>query len=166
MPAIISMANINSISFRYNTPGNETWYIDIPANIPENTALTITLYTAFQYHTSSQWQQEDRDVVVSGAARHRITSVIWSIFDTNVNLNFQSGSFSDNVDIRRVDVGYAGYDDEAAHKIAQDVFGKDADVVLSAYRAPGRVNIPSHLIGRYNEIAPTQGLIQNCIVKP
>ena len=101
----------------------------MPATIPSNTALVITLYEA--YHTDFR-QQDDANVNIIGSGHNHVKTIIWATY--NSTLHFSSNSVNKRV-------SYAGYKRDAVNKVAQNEFGKDANVVYSSYSSPVNINV-------------------------
>ena len=107
----------------------------MPATIPNNTALVITLYTA--YNPSSS-RQSDATINIVGSGSKNIKTVIWATYEKR--LHFSS-------DLVNKQVSYSGFNKNAINKVAQNEFGKDADIIYSSYRS--RVNISVFYGGKY-----------------
>ena len=107
----------------------------MPAAIPRNTALVITLYET--YHPGFG-QQYDANVNIIGSGRNHVKIIIWTTY--NNTLHFSTNSVN-----RRV--SYAGYNRDAVNEVAQNEFGKDADVFYSSYTSP--VNIDVFYVSKY-----------------
>ena len=101
----------------------------MPATIPSNTALVITLYEA--YHTDFR-QQDDANVNIIGSGRNHVKTIIWATYKST--LHFSSNSVNKRV-------SYAGYKRDAVNKVAQNEFGKDANFVYSSYASPVNINV-------------------------
>ena len=109
--------------------GGKTVNIVMPATLPSNTALVITLYEA--YHPGFR-QQYDANVNIIGSGRNHVKTIIWATYKSA--LHFSSISVNKRV-------SYAGYKKDAVNKVAQNEFGKDADVVYSSYTSPVNINV-------------------------
>ena len=107
----------------------------MPATIPHNTALVITLYTAYNPSFSRQY---DATINIVGSGRKNIKTIIWATYERT--LHFSS-------DLVNKQVSYSGYNKNAVDKVARNEFGKDADVIYSSYRS--RVNILVFYGGKY-----------------
>ena len=96
----------------------------MPATIPNNTALVITLYEAY---LRGLRPQDDANVNITGPGRNHVKTVIWATYEGA--LHFYSNSVNKQVP-------YAGYKKDAVNEVAQDEFGRNADVVYSSYTSP------------------------------
>ena len=112
----------------------QDYNVVIRSTIPNNTALAITLYDAY----NPNFRQYHANVSIIGSALNHVKTIIWAIYQST--LHFSSNSVNKRV-------SYAGYDRNAVNKVAQKEFGKDADVVYSLYRSP--VNITVFYGGKY-----------------
>ena len=117
------------VGLTYYKLGSKTVIIDIPATIPNNTALVITLYKAYQ--------QYNAPVNIVGSGRKKIKRIIGATYRNTLH-------FSSNLVNKQV--SYSGYNKSAANKIAQNEFGKDA-VIYSLIISP--VNIIIFYGGKY-----------------
>ena len=117
------------VGLAYYELGGKTVNIVMPATLPRNTALVITLYEA--YHPGFR-QQYDANVNIMGSGRNHVKTIICATYKST--LHFSSISV-----IKRV--SYAGYKKDAVNKVAQNEFGKDADVVYSSYASPVNINV-------------------------
>ena len=120
------------VGLAYYELGDKTVYINIPATIPQNTALVITLYEA--YHPGFR-QQYDANVIINGPGKNHIKSIIWSTYKSA--LHFQANAVTKRL-------SYAGYQKTSANKVAQTEFGKAPNLVLSSYKSPVQINVPSN----------------------
>ena len=109
--------------------GGNTVNVDIPATIPSNTALVITLYKAFN---PSYSQQYDAIVNVVGSGRKNIKTIIWATYRDR--LHFPSNLVNKQV-------SYSGHNKSAVNKVAQNEFGKDADIIYFSVISPININI-------------------------
>ena len=123
------------IGLAYYELGSTTINVVMPETIPNNTALVITLYTAYNPSFS---QQYDATINIVGSGRKNIKTIIWATYEKT--LHFSS-------DLVNKQVSYSGYNKNAVDKVAQNEFGKDADVIYSSYRSP--VNISVFYSGKY-----------------
>ena len=123
------------IGLAYYELGGTTVNVVMPATIPNNTALVVTLYTAYNPSFS---QQYDATINIVGSGRKNIKTIIWATYEKT--LHFSS-------DLVNKQVSYSGYNKNAVDKVAQNEFGKDADVIYSSYRSP--VNISVFYSGKY-----------------
>ena len=117
------------VGLAYYELGSTTINVVMPATIPNNTALVITLYTAYNPSFS---QQYDATINIVGSGRKNIKTIIWATYEKT--LHFSS-------DLVNKQVSYSGYNKNAVDKVAQNEFGKDADVIYSSYRSPVNINI-------------------------
>ena len=117
------------VGLAYYEWGSTTINVVMPATIPNNTALVITLYTAYNPSFS---QQYDATINIVGSGRKNIKTIIWATYEKT--LHFSS-------DLVNKQVSYSGYNKNAVDKVAQNEFGKDADVIYSSYRSPVNINI-------------------------
>ena len=108
----------------YYKLGGKTINVDISATIPSNTALVITLYKAYQQYNAT--------VNIVGSGRKKIKRIIWATYRNT--LHFSSSLVNKQV-------SYSGYSKGAANKVAQNEFGKDADVIYSSYISLVNINI-------------------------
>ena len=106
----------------YELGGNHINVI-VPATIPNNTALIITLYKA--YHPNAI-------INLAGPGRENIKIIIWTV-------NQYPLYFSPNFVHKQVP--YAGYDKDAVNKVSQNEFGNTANVIYSLYTSPGDISI-------------------------
>ena len=106
----------------------KTINVVIRSTIPNNTALAITLYDAY----NPNFRQYDANVSIIGSALNHVKTIIWATYQST--LHFSSNSVNKRV-------SYAGYDRNAVNKVAQKEFGKDADIVYSSYTSPGNITI-------------------------
>ena len=123
------------VGLAYYELGGKTVNVAVPATIPNNTALVITLYTAYNPSFSLQY---DATINIVGSGRKNIKTIIWATYERT--LHFSS-------DFVNKQVSYSGYNKNAVDKVAQNEFGKDADVIYSSYRS--RVNISVFYGGKY-----------------
>ena len=114
----------------YYKLGGKTINVDIPATIPSNTALVITLYKAYQQYNAT--------VNIVGSGRKKIKRIIGATYRNTLH-------FSSNLVNKQV--SYSGYNKSAANKIVQNEFGKDADVICSLIISP--INIIIFYGGKY-----------------
>ena len=117
------------VGLAYYELGDKTVNVVVPATIPSNTALVITLYEA--YHPGFR-QQYDANVNVIGSGRNHVKTIIWATYESTLHF------FSNSVNKR---VSYAGYKRDAVNKVAKNEFGKEVDVVYSSYASPVNINI-------------------------
>ena len=122
------------VGLAYFKLGGNTVNVDIPATIPSNTALVITLYKAF----NPSYIQEDPIINIVGSGSENVKTVIWATYRNALQ-------FSSNLVNKRV--SYLGYNKVAVNKVAQYEFGKDADVICSSHRSPIIINTLS--CGKY-----------------
>ena len=108
----------------YYELGGKTVYVLIPSTIPSNTALVITLYKAYQQYNAT--------VNIVGSGRKKIKRIIWATYRNTLR-------FSSNLVNKQV--SYSGYNKDAVNKVAQNEFGKDADVIYSSHRSPILINV-------------------------
>ena len=101
----------------------------MPAAVPKNTALVITLYDAYN---PSYSQQYNATINIVGSGRNNIKTIIWATYRNT--LHFSS-------DFLNKQVSYSGCTNGAVNKVAQNEFGKDADVIYSSYRSPVNINV-------------------------
>ena len=109
----------------YELEGNHINVI-VSATIPNNTALIITLYKT--YHPNAT-------INLVGPGRQNINIIIWAI-------NQYLLEFSSNVVHKQVP--YAGYDKGAVNEVAQNEFGRKANVIYSSYILPVDISIFYH----------------------
>ena len=117
------------VGLAYYELGDQTVNVIMPATIPRNTALVITLYEA--YHAGFR-QQYDANVNIIGSGRYHVKTIVWATYKST--LRFSSNSVNKRV-------SYAGYKRDAVNEVAQNEFGKDADVVYSSYASPVNINV-------------------------
>ena len=117
------------VGLAYYELGGKTVNVVMPATIPRNTALVITLYEAYN---PGFRQGYDANVNIIGSGRNHVKTIIWATYRST--LHFSSISVNKQV-------SYAGYKKDAVNKVAQNEFGKDADVVYSSYRSPVNINV-------------------------
>ena len=113
----------------YYELGGKTVHVDMPARIPNNTALIITLYKTYN---PSYIQQDNTTINIVGSGRKNVKTIIWATSRNTLH-------FSSNLVNKQV--SYAGYNKDAVNKVAQREFGQDADVVYSSYRSPININV-------------------------
>ena len=101
----------------------------MPATIPSNTVLVITLYEA--YHPGFR-HHYDGNVNIIGSGRNHVKTIIWATYKSTLHF------FSNSVNKQ---VSYAGYKRDAVDEVAQNEFGKDADVVYSSYESPANIDV-------------------------
>ena len=123
------------VALAYYELGDKTVNVVMPATIPSNTALVITLYTAYNPSFSRQY---DATINIVGSGRKNIKTIIWATYE---------GIFHFSSDLVNKQVSYLGYNKNAVDKVARNEFGKDADVIYSSYRS--RVNISVFYGGKY-----------------
>ena len=97
--------------------------VTLPATIPSNTALIITLYKAAYPNAT---------INISGPGQKNIKIIIWATY-------YDPLFFSS--DLVHKQISYAGYDKSAVNKVAKNEFGKEANVIYSSYRSPGNINV-------------------------
>ena len=119
----------------YYELGGTTVNVVMPATIPNNTALVMTLNEAYNPSFS---RQNDATINIVGSGRKNIKAVIWA---TSRNTLY----FSSNLVNKQV--SYSGYNKNAVNIVAQKEFGRNADVIYSSYRSP--VNISVFCRGKY-----------------
>ena len=117
------------IGLAYYELGSRTVNVVMPATVPNNAALVITLYTAYNPSFSRQY---DAAINIVGSGRKNIKTIIWATFEKT--LHFSS-------DLVNKQVSYSGYNKNAVDKVAQNEFGKDADVIYSSYRSPVNISV-------------------------
>ena len=117
------------IGLAYYKLGGKTIFVDIPATIPSNTALVITLYKAYN---PSYNQQYNGTVNILGSGRKNIKTIIWATYRDTLHFFFN---------LANKQVSYSGYSKSAVNKVAQNEFGKDADVIYSSYISPVNINV-------------------------
>ena len=113
----------------YYELGGKVINVTIPATIPNNTAVVITLYVAYN---STFGQQYDADINIVGFGRRNIKTIIWSIKENTLH-------FSSDFENKRL--YYSGYNKSHLNKLVQNEFSKDADVIYSSYRSPVNINV-------------------------
>ena len=123
------------VGLAYYELGSTTINVVMPATIPNNAALVITLYTVYNPSFS---QQYDATINIVGSGRKNIKTIIWAT--SKKTLHFSS-------DLVNKQVSYSRYNKNAVDKVAQNEFGKDADIIYSSYRSP--VNIGVFYGGKY-----------------
>lgn len=111
------------VGLAYYQLGDKTVNVDISATIPNNTALIITLYKS--YHPNA-------NITVTGPGRENIKIIIWTTYQYRL---YFSSNFVDKK------VSYAGYNKEAVNKVAQNEFGKKANVIYSSYKSPIDISV-------------------------
>ena len=102
----------------------------VSATIPNNTALIITTYKAFRPNTTT--------INIAGPGRENIKLIIWGV--DQYRIYFPSNFV-------RKQVYYQGYNKDAVNKMAQNEFGKKANVIYSSSRSP--VDISVFYYGKY-----------------
>ena len=117
------------VGLAYYELGGKTINVDISATIPSNTALVIALYKAYNRNYSRQC---NATINIVGSGRKNIKAIIWATYRNRLLF------FSNSVNKQ---VTYLGYNKGAVNKVAQNEFGKDADVVYSSYRSPVNINV-------------------------
>ena len=115
------------VGLAYYELGGKTVYVLIPSTIPSNTALVITLYKA----NNPSHIQQYATIKIFGSASKNIT-IIWATYRNTLR-------FSSNLVNKQV--SYSGYNKDAVNKVAQNEFGKDADVIYSSHRSPILINV-------------------------
>ena len=123
------------VGLAYYQLGEKSVNIIMPATIPRNTALIITLYQA--YH-SSFWPHNKATINIAGPGGKNMKIIIWATYRDQLY-------FSSNLGHKRI--SYAGYNRDAVNKVAKNEFGKEANVIYSSYRSP--VNISVFFSGKY-----------------
>ena len=113
----------------YYELGSKTVNVVVPATIPSNTALVITLYGAYQPGFRKQY---DTNVNIIGSGRYHAKTIIWATYKSTVH--FSSSSVNKRL-------SYSGYNRHAVSEIAQNEFGRDADVVYFSYASPVNINV-------------------------
>ena len=117
------------VGLAYYQLGDQHINVDMSATIPNNTALIITLYKAYQPNAT---------INIAGPGRENIKKIIWATYQ--YPLYFSS-------DFVHKQVRYAGYTKFAVNKVAQNEFGKTANVIYSLYTSP--VDISAFYYGKY-----------------
>ena len=117
------------VGLAYYELGNKTVNVVMPATIPSNTALVITLYDAYLRGFRPQY---DANINIIGPGRNRVKTIIWATYESA--LHFLSNSVNKQVP-------YAGYKKDAVNEVAQNEFGKNADVVYSSYTSPVTIDV-------------------------
>ena len=123
------------IGLAYYKLGGKTIIVDVPATIPSNTALVITLYKAYN---PSYNQQYNGTVNIVGSGRKNIKTIIWATYRDTLHFRKSSLQF---FNLANKQVSYSGYNKSAVNKVAQNEFGKDADVIYSSYISPVNINV-------------------------
>ena len=119
------------IGLAYYELGGKTVNVDMPATMPSNTALIITLYKTYD---PSYSQQDNATINIVGSGRRNIKTIIWATYRNALRY---SSNFANK------QVSYSGYNKVAVNKVAQSEFGKDADVIYSSYRSPINISVLS-----------------------
>ena len=123
------------VGLAYYQLGDKYVNVIMPATIPSNTALIITLHQA--YHTRS-WRHNNAAINIAGPGRKNIKIIIWATYRGQL-------FFPSNLVHKRI--SYAGYNRAAVNKVAKNEFCKEANVIYSSYRSP--VNISVFYSGKY-----------------
>ena len=111
------------VGLAYNKLGDKYINVIMSATIPNNTALIITLYEA--YHPSAA-------INITGAGQKNIKIIIWATYQDTLQ-------FSSNLVHKQI--SYAGKDSSAVNKVAQNEFGKEADVIYTSDTSPTDINV-------------------------
>ena len=101
----------------------------MPATIPSNTTFVITLYDDY-FHSFRP--EDDANVNIIGPGRNHVKIIIWATYKSTIS--FLSNSVNKQV-------SYAGYKKDAVNEVAQNEFGKNADVVCSSYTSPVTIDV-------------------------
>lgn len=95
------------------------------ATIPNNTAVILTLFDAYQRHSRAT-------INIAGPGRKNVKIIIWSTFEDPLD-------FTSNLVHKRI--SYAGYEKGDVNKVAKKEFGREADVVYSSFKSPGNISV-------------------------
>ena len=117
------------VGLAYYELGGKTVNVVVPSTTPNNTALVITLYEAYN---PSFGKGYDANVNIVGSGRNHVKTIIWATYEST--LHFSSNSVNKRV-------SYEGYNRNAVNKVAQKEFNKDADIVHSSYRSPVNITV-------------------------
>ena len=101
----------------------------MPATVPSNTALVITLYGTY---LRGFRPQDDANVNIVEPGRNHVKTIIWATYKGALHF------FSNSVNKQ---VTYAGYKMDAVNEVAQDEFGRNSDVVYSSYTSPATIDL-------------------------
>ena len=107
--------------------GDKHVNVIMSATIPNNTALIITLYDAYNRHG-----YDNGTINIVGPGRKNIKIVIWATYEDQ--LYFSS-------DLVHKRISYAGFTKSAVNKVAKSEFGKEANVIYSSYSAPVDISV-------------------------
>ena len=130
MSVILANTSISYIiGLAYYQLGDQHINVNMSATIPNNTALIITLYKAYQPNAT---------INIAGPGRENIKKIIWAT--NQYPLYFSS-------DFVHKHVHYAGFTKFAVNRVAQKEFGKTANVIYSLYTSP--VDISAFYYGKY-----------------
>ena len=113
----------------YYQLGDQHINVDMSATIPNNTAMIITTYKAFHPNAT---------INIVGPGRENVKIVIWATHQYQLY-------FSSNFVHKQVP--YSGYNKDAVNKMAQNEFGKKANVIYSSSTSP--VDISVFYYGKY-----------------
>ena len=117
------------VGLAYYQLGDKHINVDMSATSPNNTALVITLYRAYRPNAT---------INITGPGRENVKIIIWAT--SQYPLYFSSNFVHKHVP-------YAGYTKYAVNKVAQNEFGKKANVIYSLYTSPADIN--SFYYGKY-----------------
>ena len=125
---VILWGEFRVVGLAYYQLGAKHVNVIVSATIPNNTALIITTYKAFRPNAT---------INIAGSGRENIKLIIsvvdhWIYFPSN---------------FLRKQVFYQGYNKDAVIKMAQNEFGKKANVIYSSSTSP--VDISVFYYGKY-----------------
>ena len=109
----------------YYQLGDKNVNVIMPATIPNNTALIITLFEAY-------WRHNNATVNIAGPGRKNIKIIIWATYEDPLY-------FSPNLVHKRI--SYVGYHRDAVNKVAKEEFCKEANVIYSSYTSPADISV-------------------------
>ena len=115
------------VGLAYFQLGDKHVNVIMSATIPNNTALIITLYDAYNRHG-----YDNGTINIVGPGRKNIKIVIWATYEDQ--LYFSS-------DLVHKRISYAGFTKSAVNKVAKSEFGKEANVIYSSYSAPVDISV-------------------------
>ena len=116
------------IGLAYYQLESEITNVNVPSEIPNNTALIIALNT-----TDSQGN--NATININGPGRDHVKTIIWM---TNTSLSLHINS---NAHKRKIT--YTGITGKDLVKISRDIFKRNTIDVLTMYTAPSTINIPA-----------------------
>ena len=117
------------VGLAYYQLGGKHVNVIVSATIPNNTALIITTYKAFDPNAT---------INIVGPGRENVKIVIWATYQYQLY-------FSSNFVHKHVP--YSGYNKDAVNKVSQNEFDKNADVIYSLNTSPE--DISDFYYGKY-----------------